>query len=117
MPRSTPRFEDLVANIVRRIRRSPAGGFVPHRPPTSSTERRRLHRCESGRGLTSYRDVYGCPPSAWGADDGWTPPVTSDAAAAMQRTATGASACAGTASSPGHTGTTSATMPFRLFEP
>jgi len=121
MPQPTPRFEDLVARIVRRIRRSPAGGFVPHRvphrPPTSTTEPRRP-RCEAGRGLTSYRDVYGCPSSAWGAEDGWTPPVTSDAAAAMQRSAPySASHGATAACASGRTGTTSATMPFRLFEP
>lgn len=109
MSQPTPRFEDLVSQLVERIRRGPAGGFVPHRPPANTSDRRRPRtRCEAGRGLTSYRDVYSCPSSTWGADDGWTPPVTSDAAAAMQRNALPTPRRKTTPSS--------GTMPLRLFD-
>jgi hypothetical protein len=85
-------FDNVISQLVQRIRRSPAGGFVPH--AASRRAERDAHDQPRGHGpaLSSYRAIYRCPKSTWGTEPG----REVDAASPHRHR--------------------SATMPFRIFD-
>lgn len=64
-------FDDVLSQLVALLRRSDSGGFVPHSAKAARTASRRSIRpagpVRGGAGLASYRDIYRCPSSTWGA--------------------------------------------------
>ena len=107
-------FDDVLSQVVALLRRSDAGGFVPHPAKGAKGTKVASRRAtRSGTAVVSYRDVYHCPASTWG--EGAFVPKASDPSGAC-RSAT-LSTVGPTAGSTGaRSAGPSVRMPFRIFD-
>lgn len=111
-------FDDVLSQLVTLLRRSEAGGFVPHPAKASRTASRRPVPAAGvpaagvpAASVVSYRDAYRCPASSWG-EGGYVPEAVAPA-----RPSAATPTSASTVGSPARpSAEPSVRMPFRLFE-